>query len=207
MTNDDGFKPEGAPERSPEAGVGVPSGVDGNGPKRVSVHLKSAIVPPQPRGEPPTLRPLSTPPTSPNRTQGADAGSTTIGLYSLVCLPHCAFRNYIRFRRGPVAHPRLRVGNFTRPDNAAPSLLSHYKRFLATTSSSAPRSGIGILPHGVCHLSFPFASRARFSRSAPKPALSSCRLNTDCHRASRQVSSRFFLELLGDSSFDSSLNP
>jgi hypothetical protein len=37
MTNDDGQKPEGAPERSPKAGVGAPSGVDGNGPKRFSV--------------------------------------------------------------------------------------------------------------------------------------------------------------------------
>jgi hypothetical protein len=37
MTNDDGRKPEGAPERSPKAGVGAPSGVDGNGPKRFSV--------------------------------------------------------------------------------------------------------------------------------------------------------------------------
>jgi hypothetical protein len=27
MTNDDGRKPEGAPERSPKAGVGAPSGV------------------------------------------------------------------------------------------------------------------------------------------------------------------------------------
>src|SRR5215467_12551343 len=104
------------------------------------------------------------------------------------------------------APPRLRVGNFTQLDNAAPSLLSHYKRFLATMSGSAPRSGIGILPHGVCHLSFPFASRTRFSRSAPKPALSSCRLYTDCRRASKQVSSRFILELLGGSSFDSALS-
>src|ERR1035437_5623812 len=51
------------------------------------------------------------------------------------------------------------------------------------------------------------ASTARFSRSAPKPALSSCRLNTDCRRASKQVSSQLFLELLGGSSFDSSPNP
>jgi hypothetical protein len=34
---DDGRKPEGAPERSPKAGAGAPSGVDGNGPKRFSV--------------------------------------------------------------------------------------------------------------------------------------------------------------------------
>jgi hypothetical protein len=32
MTNDEGREPEGAPERSPKAGAGAPSGVDGNGP-------------------------------------------------------------------------------------------------------------------------------------------------------------------------------
>ena len=30
MTNDEGLKPEGAPERSPKAGVGAASGVDVN---------------------------------------------------------------------------------------------------------------------------------------------------------------------------------
>ena len=44
MKNDDGRKSEGAPERSPKAGVGVPSGVYGNGPKRFSVQRKMAIV-------------------------------------------------------------------------------------------------------------------------------------------------------------------
>ena len=43
MTNDDGRKPEGAPDRSPKAGAGAPSGVDGNGPKRFSVHLVARI--------------------------------------------------------------------------------------------------------------------------------------------------------------------
>src|ERR1700732_1260887 len=52
MTNDDGLKPEGAPERSPKAGVGAPSGVDGNGPKRFSVQRKMAIVARLLRGEP-----------------------------------------------------------------------------------------------------------------------------------------------------------
>ena len=37
MTNDDGRKAERSPERSPNAGVGAPSGVDGNGPKRFFV--------------------------------------------------------------------------------------------------------------------------------------------------------------------------
>ena len=49
MTNDDGRKPEGAPERSLKAGV--PSGVDGNGPKRFSVQRKMAIVARLLRGE------------------------------------------------------------------------------------------------------------------------------------------------------------
>src|ERR1700752_3283840 len=52
MTNDDGRKPEGAPARSPKAGVGPPSGVDGNGPKRFSVQRKIAIVARLLRGEP-----------------------------------------------------------------------------------------------------------------------------------------------------------
>src|SRR5450830_622573 len=52
MTNDEGLKPEGAPERSPNAGAGAPSGVDGNGPKRFSVQRKMAIVARLLRGEP-----------------------------------------------------------------------------------------------------------------------------------------------------------
>jgi hypothetical protein len=42
MKNDDGRKSEGAPESSLKAGVGVPSGVDGNSPKRFSVQRKMA---------------------------------------------------------------------------------------------------------------------------------------------------------------------
>jgi transposase-like protein len=52
MTNDEGLKPEEAPERSPKAGAGAPSGVDGNGPKRFSVQRKMAIVARLLRGEP-----------------------------------------------------------------------------------------------------------------------------------------------------------
>src|SRR5215470_17172423 len=49
MKND---KSEGAPERSPEAGVGFPSGGDGNARKRFSVQRKMAIVARLLRGEP-----------------------------------------------------------------------------------------------------------------------------------------------------------
>src|ERR1700745_2739292 len=52
MTNDDGHKPEGAPERCPKGGVGASLGVDGNGPKRFSVQRKMAIVARPLRGEP-----------------------------------------------------------------------------------------------------------------------------------------------------------
>ena len=52
MTNDEELKPEGAPERSPKAGAGAPSGVDGNGPKHFSVQRKMAIVARLLRGEP-----------------------------------------------------------------------------------------------------------------------------------------------------------
>ena len=48
--------------------------------------------------------------------------------------------------------PAQRVGSTRQPDNAVPSLYPHYKGLLATTDSSAPRCGIGILPHGFCHL-------------------------------------------------------
>ena len=52
MTNDEGRKPEGAPERSHKAGEGAASGVDGNGAKRFSVQRKLAIVARLLRGEP-----------------------------------------------------------------------------------------------------------------------------------------------------------
>ena len=51
MTNVEGRKPEGAPERSPRAGEGA-SGVDGNVAKRFSVQHKMAVVARMLRGEP-----------------------------------------------------------------------------------------------------------------------------------------------------------
>src|SRR5208337_4794542 len=51
MTIDAGLKPEGAPERSPIAGAGAPSGV-GAGSKRYSVQRKMAVVARLLRGEP-----------------------------------------------------------------------------------------------------------------------------------------------------------
>ena len=47
-----GASPKGRRERSPKAGAGAPSGVDGNGPKRFSVQRKMAIVARLLRGEP-----------------------------------------------------------------------------------------------------------------------------------------------------------
>ena len=45
----------------------------------------------------------------------------------------------------------------------------------------------------------------RFSRSVPKPVLSSCRLNTDCRRVRKQVSPRLFPALSRYSGFGSAL--
>ena len=97
------------------------------------------------------------------------------------------------------------VDSVRRQDNAAPSLHLHYRGFVATTGGSAPRPSIGILPHGVGHLSFPFTSGERFSRSVPKPVLRSCRLYTGCHRVRKQVSPRFVLKPMVHLSFDSAL--
>ena len=46
MTNVEGRKPEGAPERSPKAGEGAASGADGKVAKRFSVQRKMAVVAP-----------------------------------------------------------------------------------------------------------------------------------------------------------------
>jgi len=55
---------------------------------------------------------------------------------------------------------------------------------------SAPDPCIGILPHGVNRLSFPFATKVRFSRSVQKPVSSSCRLYTGRRLSSKQVALR-----------------
>ena len=52
MTNVEGRKPGGAPERSPQAGEGAASGVDRNVAKRFSVQRKMAVVARMLRGEP-----------------------------------------------------------------------------------------------------------------------------------------------------------
>ena len=52
MTNVEGRKPEGAPERSPKAGEGAASGADGKVAKRFSVLRKMAVVARMLRGEP-----------------------------------------------------------------------------------------------------------------------------------------------------------
>ena len=57
--------------------------------------------------------------------------------------------------------PANRVGDTRQPDNAAPSLHSHYKSFIATTSSSVPRSGIGSWSRGEDHLSITHKLRTK----------------------------------------------
>ena len=68
----------------------------------------------------------------------------------------------------------------------APSLPPHYKGFNATTSPSAPwTSHRYSAPRGAATWRSPFASRPRFPRSPPEPALSSRRLYAG-HRSGRQ---------------------
>jgi hypothetical protein len=64
MTNVEGRRPEGAPERSRKAGEGAASGVDGKVAKRFSVQRKMAVVARLLRGEP---LELVAPETKPNK--------------------------------------------------------------------------------------------------------------------------------------------
>ena len=80
MTNNEGRKPEGEPERSPKTGAGAPSGLDANGPKRFSVQRKMAIVARLLRGEPLDLVARQTNLTVAKLTEWRDralAGATT----------------------------------------------------------------------------------------------------------------------------------
>ena len=133
-----------------------------------------------------------------------DAGSTTVGFDLLVCLPYRTLRYAIRFRRVHAAHPRrlaTLVGRITPPLRS--TSITEASSLLREASPLVP--SIGVLPRGVGHLSFPFASGERFSRSVPKPVLRSCRLYTGCHRVRRQVSPRFVLKPMVHLSFDSAL--
>lgn len=54
---------------------------------------------------------------------------------------------------------------------AAPLVHLHYKGFIATAGNSAPCSNIGILPHGVSHLSFPFVVERKEGSWVPYQSL------------------------------------
>ena len=77
------------------------------------------------------------------------------------------------------------VGQWPRPNNAAPSLQPHYRAFDATTGCSAPAPRFGTLALAVgaaCGLSLHADSvtRHRFSRSIRKPGRASRRLHAGC---------------------------
>ncbi|MDT4852325.1 hypothetical protein FQZ97_865520 [compost metagenome] len=97
-----------------------------------------------------------------------DASSTAVGPDLLVGLPYRALRNVIRFRRVHAAHPRrlaALVGRITPPLRS--TSITEASSLLREAPPLVP--AFGILPHGVGHLSFSFASGTRFSRSVPKP--------------------------------------
>ena len=130
-----------------------------------------------------------------------DARCPSIRFDALIGFPDHCFGNAKRLGR---QHGLLPVSGLARTvsrDNATPSLRLHYRGFNATMGSSAPDDGLGILPHGVSHLSFPFASIVRFSRSDPTPVSSSCHLYTGCRRRGKQVAFRLVPGPVSDSGF------
>src|ERR1700722_6054762 len=77
------------------------------------------------------------------------------------------------------------VGQWPRPNNAAPSLQPHYRAFDATTGCSAPAPRFGTLALAVgaaCGFSLHprGVTKHRFSRSIRKPGRASRRLHAGC---------------------------
>src|SRR5215471_9893634 len=87
----------------------------------------------------------------------------------------------------------LPVGQWARPNNAAPSLQPHYRAFDATTGCSAPAPRFGTLALAVgaaCGLSLHVigVTKHRFSRSIRKPGRASRRLHAGCRSGSIRAS-------------------
>ena len=85
------------------------------------------------------------------------------------------------------------VGQWPRPNNAAPSLQPHYRAFHATTGCSAPAPRFGTLALAVgaaCGLSLHVvdATKHRFSRSIRKPGRASRRLHAGCRSGTIRAS-------------------
>src|SRR5499433_1619647 len=85
------------------------------------------------------------------------------------------------------------VGQWPRPNNAAPSLQPHYRAFDATTGCSAPAPRFGTLALAVgaaCGLSLHVigVTKHRFSRSIRKPGRASRRLHAGCRSGSIRAS-------------------
>src|SRR6516164_3083493 len=91
------------------------------------------------------------------------------------------------------------VGQWSRPNNATPSLQPHYRAFDATTGCSAPAPRFGTLALAVgaaCGLSLHVVSvtEHRFSRSIRKPGRASRRLHAGCRSGSIRASPELFPE-------------
>src|SRR5215472_7436894 len=87
----------------------------------------------------------------------------------------------------------LPVGQWARPNNAAPSLQPHYRAFDATTGCSAPAPRFGTLALAVgaaCGLSLHVigVTKQRFARSIRKPGRASRRLHAGCCSGSIRAS-------------------
>jgi hypothetical protein len=93
----------------------------------------------------------------------------------------------------------LPVGQWPRPNNAAPSLPPHYRAFYATTGCSAPAPRFGTFALAVgaaCGLSLHVVgvTKHRFSRSIRKPGRASRRLHAGCRSGSIRASPELIQE-------------
>src|SRR6185312_9296257 len=116
------------------------------------------------------------------------ASRSLVGLHMLKGLPDFPFRNLERLClvHGLLPFP---VGQWSRPNNAAPSLQPHYRTFHATTGCSAPALRVGTLALAVgaaCGFSLHAigVTEHRFSRSIRKPGRASRRLHAGCRSGS-----------------------
>src|SRR5262249_55718829 len=119
------------------------------------------------------------------------ASRSLVGLHTFEGFPDFPFRDLERLClvHGLLPFP---VGQWPRPNNAAPSLQPHYRAFHATTGCSAPALRIGTLALAVgaaCGFSLHAISvtEHRFSRSVRKPGRVSTLLEMTSARSGLKI--------------------
>ena len=105
-------------------------------------------------------------------------------------------------------HPPLWIDPQIQQDNQLPSLQHHYSTFITTAKSSAPvpRISTRTLAGSLLEV-LPLHRDDRFSRSTPKPMLSSRLLHAGCRPGSQQYASRTHPDATGLASVLTSPRP